>query len=145
MHACSAQPASQPTQRCPRCAADLITGTDPSALVEHGQFCREPEQCQVGRAGANACAAHSLASKGKCLPAHPQRCQTARGAPSCVIVKPSNISTTPLPSPHPQEYARGRVALVGDAAHLATPLLGMGCSLALEDACELGRAIGKLK
>lgn len=28
--------------------ADLIAGTDPSAIVEHGQFCREPEQCQVG-------------------------------------------------------------------------------------------------
>lgn len=44
--------------------------------------------------------------------------------------------------PRPQEYARGRVALLGDAAHLATAMLGMGCSLALEDACELGRAIG---
>ena len=32
---------------------------------------------------------------------------------------------------------------MGDAAHLATPMLGMGCSLALEDALELGRAVGE--
>ncbi|KAL4449444.1 hypothetical protein ABPG77_007088 [Micractinium sp. CCAP 211/92] len=43
-----------------------------------------------------------------------------------------------------QAYVRGRVALVGDAAHLATPMLSQGCSQALEDALELGRAIGEL-
>lgn len=42
-----------------------------------------------------------------------------------------------------QTYARGRVALVGDAAHLATPMLSQGCSQALEDALELGRAISE--
>lgn len=33
--------------------------------------------------------------------------------------------------------------MVGDAAHLATPMLSQGCSQALEDALELGRAIGE--
>ncbi|KAL4443809.1 hypothetical protein ABPG75_011546 [Micractinium tetrahymenae] len=42
-----------------------------------------------------------------------------------------------------QAYARGCVALVGDAAHLGTPMLSQGCSQALEDALELGRAIGQ--
>lgn len=50
---CTPHPAA--TQRCtphfPHRAAGLIAGTDPSAIVEHGQFCREPEQCQVGWAG----------------------------------------------------------------------------------------------
>lgn len=41
-----------------------------------------------------------------------------------------------------QVYARGRVALLGDAAHLGTPFLGQGCSQAIEDALELGRALG---
>jgi 2-polyprenyl-6-methoxyphenol hydroxylase-like FAD-dependent oxidoreductase len=41
-----------------------------------------------------------------------------------------------------QTYVRGRVALTGDAAHLMTPMLAQGCSQALEDALELGRAIG---
>jgi hypothetical protein len=41
-----------------------------------------------------------------------------------------------------QVYARGRIALVGDAAHLATPFLGQGTSQAIEDALELGRAVG---
>ena len=54
-------------------------------------------------------------------------------------------SVPPPPWAHPpcQTYARGRVALVGDAAHLATPFLGQGCSQALEDALELGRAVGE--
>lgn len=42
-----------------------------------------------------------------------------------------------------QTYVKGCVALTGDAAHLATPFLGQGCSQALEDALELGRAIGQ--
>jgi len=40
--------------------------------------------------------------------------------------------TTPLPS-----YRRGRVVLLGDAAHAMTPDLGQGAALALEDAVTL--------
>ncbi|GAQ92475.1 zeaxanthin epoxidase [Klebsormidium nitens] len=38
-------------------------------------------------------------------------------------------------------WGRGRATLVGDAAHLGTPLLGQGTSQALEDALELSRCI----
>ena len=37
------------------------------------------------------------------------------------------------------EWGRGRVTLLGDAAHLSTPFLGQGTSQAFEDALELGR------
>ncbi|NJP34418.1 FAD-dependent monooxygenase [Micromonospora thermarum] len=40
---------------------------------------------------------------------------------------------TPLPS-----YVRGRVALLGDAAHAMTPNLGQGAGQAIEDAVVLG-------
>jgi 2-polyprenyl-6-methoxyphenol hydroxylase-like FAD-dependent oxidoreductase len=42
---------------------------------------------------------------------------------------------TPLPS-----YVRGRVALLGDAAHAMTPHLGQGAGQAIEDAVVLGAA-----
>ncbi|GAB4822604.1 hypothetical protein N2152v2_009650 [Parachlorella kessleri] len=42
------------------------------------------------------------------------------------------------------EWGRGRVALLGDAAHLGTPFLGQGTSQAIEDALELGRAVLEL-
>lgn len=45
-----------------------------------------------------------------------------------------------LPTPLPP-LATGRVALLGDAAHAATPDLGQGAALALEDAVELGACL----
>lgn len=40
------------------------------------------------------------------------------------------------------ELGRGRVALVGDAAHALTPNLGQGAAMAIEDALVLARAVG---
>lgn len=40
------------------------------------------------------------------------------------------------------EQAQGRVALLGDAAHPMLPYLAQGAGMAIEDADELGRALG---
>ena len=39
-----------------------------------------------------------------------------------------------------QQYSRGRVTMLGDAAHPMTPFLGQGACMAIEDAMVLGRA-----
>jgi salicylate hydroxylase len=39
-----------------------------------------------------------------------------------------------------QQYTKGRVAMLGDAAHPMTPFLGQGACVAIEDAMVLGRA-----
>jgi salicylate hydroxylase len=41
------------------------------------------------------------------------------------------------------EQAQGRVALLGDAAHPMLPYLAQGAGMAIEDADELGRAVGR--
>lgn len=45
----------------------------------------------------------------------------------------------PMHGPH--QHARGRVALLGDAAHPMRPYLAQGAGMAIEDAAELGRAL----
>jgi 2-polyprenyl-6-methoxyphenol hydroxylase-like FAD-dependent oxidoreductase len=42
----------------------------------------------------------------------------------------------------PRPWYRGRVLLIGDAAHTATPQLAMGAGLAIEDAVVLGDVLG---
>ena len=39
-----------------------------------------------------------------------------------------------------EQYTRGRVTMLGDAAHPMTPFLGQGACIAIEDAMVLGRA-----
>jgi 2-polyprenyl-6-methoxyphenol hydroxylase-like FAD-dependent oxidoreductase len=41
-----------------------------------------------------------------------------------------------------QQYTKGRVTMLGDAAHPMTPFLGQGACIAIEDAMVLGRAFG---
>ncbi len=41
--------------------------------------------------------------------------------------------------PGARQHARGRVALLGDAAHPMRPYLAQGAGMAIEDAAELGR------
>lgn len=45
----------------------------------------------------------------------------------------------------PGQMARGRVALLGDAAHPMRPFLAQGAGMAIEDAAELGRCLGPVQ
>lgn len=55
------------------------------------------------------------------------------------IVSPDQIDCRPLQANLvPKPWHRGRVLLIGDAAHASTPQLAMGAGLAVEDAVVLG-------
>jgi 2-polyprenyl-6-methoxyphenol hydroxylase-like FAD-dependent oxidoreductase len=55
--------------------------------------------------------------------------------PAKVVYKP--METVMVPAP----WFRGRVVLIGDAAHSATPHLGQGAGIAIEDALVLGEEL----
>ena len=44
-----------------------------------------------------------------------------------------------------QQYTKGRVTMLGDAAHPMSPFLGQGACIAIEDAMVLGRAFAAAK
>lgn len=48
-------------------------------------------------------------------------------------------------SPHGKPYYRGRVCLLGDAAHATTPHMGAGAGMAIEDGLILGRLLGSIQ
>ena len=56
-----------------------------------------------------------------------------------------NVVCTDIEEVHQHAWARGRVALLGDAAHALTPNMGQGAGMAMEDAAvlaeELSRAV----
>ena len=51
------------------------------------------------------------------------------------------IPVSPNPMPVPQRWARGLIALLGDAAHPVLPFLAQGGVMALEDAAVLADAL----
>ena len=51
------------------------------------------------------------------------------------LIKWGIFDRAPLPT-----WSRGRVTLLGDAAHAMLPFLGMGAAMAIEDAMILARA-----
>jgi 2-polyprenyl-6-methoxyphenol hydroxylase-like FAD-dependent oxidoreductase len=57
------------------------------------------------------------------------------------ITDPEQLVPTDLEEVTLREWARGRVVLLGDAAHAMTPNLGQGAAMAMEDAVVLARLI----
>ena len=70
-------------------------------------------------------------------PAHADLLQMVDAVPQWTLW-PLN-DRPPITGPH--DHARGRVALLGDAAHPLRPYLAQGAAMALEDAWTLGRLV----
>ena len=58
------------------------------------------------------------------------------------IAKPTRWALFDMP-PIPTYHRQGRIVLLGDSAHAATPHQGNGAGMAMEDACVLSHLIGK--
>lgn len=54
-----------------------------------------------------------------------------------------SITGTPIKEYVPNALVKGRIALIGDAAHVPAPITASGFNASLEDAVELGRCMAK--
>lgn len=54
-----------------------------------------------------------------------------------------NITGTPIKEYIPERLVKGRIALVGDAAHVPAPITASGFNASLKDAAELGICVTK--
>ena len=65
------------------------------------------------------------------------------GLPEAIAATPDGaiLQNDLVDRPPARQYARGRVVLVGDAAHPTTPNLGQGANMAIDDAIVLARAL----
>ncbi len=68
---------------------------------------------------------------------YPPALDLIRAIPPAALFKWGLRDREPL-----QHYAKGRVTMLGDAAHPMTPFLGQGACMAIEDGVVLGRAFG---
>ena len=68
---------------------------------------------------------------------HPDALDLIRAIPPGALFKWGLRDREPL-----QQYTKGRVTMLGDAAHPMSPFLGQGACIAIEDAMVLGRAFG---
>lgn len=66
----------------------------------------------------------------------PHLCDLIRAVPDGELFKWGLYDRAPL-----ERWTRGRVAMLGDAAHPMTPFLGQGAAMAVEDAVVLARAL----
>ena len=75
----------------------------------------------------------------------PARARGAWSAPWVAAIADSArrraITATPIAEYVPDQLVRGRAALVGNAAHVPTPMTGSGFAAALDDAAALGEAL----
>src|SRR5688500_2204834 len=58
-------------------------------------------------------------------------------------IQTRNLIATPIAEYVPEVLVKGRIALVGDAAHLPTPLTASGFNASLEDAATLADCVAK--
>jgi 2-polyprenyl-6-methoxyphenol hydroxylase-like FAD-dependent oxidoreductase len=58
-------------------------------------------------------------------------------------IRTRNLIATPIAEYVPEVLVKGRIALVGDAAHLPTPLTASGFNASLEDAATLADCVAK--
>lgn len=68
---------------------------------------------------------------------HPRVSDLIKAAPADKVFKWALYDRDPL-----DQWTKGRVSLIGDAAHPMLPFMGMGAAMGIEDGVVIGRAFG---